>query len=118
MVSCYSLKLIGFEAKFYELERESEPFSRWLNQRLSIGVDGCFGTSLAIPGSGRPHVEVLRRILPGLRLFQHIRFAICPAMTLFGFGIPNRSVENPCRSVNQLILSALVTYPWVSPCVS
>ncbi len=65
------LKLIGFRADdFYELERESEPFSRWLNSNnspselMDLLAPSLRDRVVADP----PEREVLRRILPGLRL--------------------------------------------------
>ena len=65
------LKLIGFSSNdFYELERESEPFSRWLDannspsELMSVLEPALRGRPLADP----PERDVLRRVLPGLRL--------------------------------------------------
>ena len=65
------LKLIGFSSNdFYELERESEPFSRWLDannspsELMSVLAPALRGRPLADP----PERDVLRRVLPGLRL--------------------------------------------------
>ena len=63
------LKLIGFSAAdFYELELESEPFSRWLDannspsELMSVLAPALRNRPVAEP----PEREVLRRILPGL----------------------------------------------------
>ena len=64
------LKLIGFSADdFYELERESEPFSRWLDSNNSPSeLMSVLAPALrARPVADPPEREVLRRILPGLR---------------------------------------------------
>ena len=61
------LKLIGFTAEdFYELERESEPFSRWLdaNNSPSELMDVLAPALRARPVAEPPEREVLRRILP------------------------------------------------------
>ena len=65
------LKLIGFSADdFYELERESESFSRWLDANNSPSeLMDVLGPALAArPVAEPPEREVLRRILPGLQL--------------------------------------------------
>ena len=65
------LKLIGFKAEvFYELERDSEPFSRWLdaNNSPSELMDVLAPALRARPVAEPPEREVLRRILPGLSL--------------------------------------------------
>ena len=65
------LKLIGFSADdFYELERESESFSRWLDANNSPSeLMAVLAPALrARPGAAPPEREVLRRILPGVRL--------------------------------------------------
>ena len=63
------LKLIGFSADdFYELERESESFSRWLDtnnspsELMSVLAPALRSRPVAEP----PEREVLRRLLPGL----------------------------------------------------
>ena len=65
------LKLIGFSAEdFYELERESEPFSRWLDvsnspsELMAVLAPALRSRPLAEP----PEREVLRRVLPSLQL--------------------------------------------------
>ena len=65
------LKLIGFSADiFYDLERESEPFSRWLDannspsELMSVLAPALRSRPVAEP----PEREVLRRILPGLKV--------------------------------------------------
>ena len=65
------IKLIGFSADdFYELERESEPFGRWLDannspsELMSVLAPALRSRPVAEP----PEREVLRRILPGLQL--------------------------------------------------
>ena len=66
-----NLKLIGFSAEtFYELERDSESFAQWLdgNDSPSELID-CLSLALR----KRPHAEpmereVLRRLLPGLKV--------------------------------------------------
>ena len=65
------LKLIGFKAEdFYELERESEPFSRWLDANNSPSeLMSVLAPALrARPVAEPPEREVLRRVLPGLKL--------------------------------------------------
>ena len=65
------LKLIGFSAEdFYELERESESFSRWLDANNSPSeLMSVLSPALrARPTAEPPEREVLRRILPGLQL--------------------------------------------------
>ena len=65
------LKLIGFKADdFYELERESEPFSRWLDSNNSPSelMDVLAPALHARPCAEPPEREVLRRVLPGLQL--------------------------------------------------
>ena len=69
--SGHPLKLIGFQPEdFYELERESEPFSRWLDANNSPSeLMAVLAPALrARPVAEPPEREVLRRILPGLRL--------------------------------------------------
>ena len=64
------LKLIGFKAEdFYELEQESEPFSRWLDANNSPSeLMSVLAPALrARPVAEPPEREVLRRVLPGLR---------------------------------------------------
>ena len=72
------LKLIGFRAEdFYELERESEPFSRWLDANNSPSeLMAALSPALrARPVAEPPEREVLRCLLPGLSLVsaQQIR---------------------------------------------
>ena len=65
------LKLIGFSADvFYELEREAESFNRWLDANNSPSeLMAALGPALrARPVAEPQEREVLRRILPGLRL--------------------------------------------------
>ena len=65
------LKLIGFKAEdFYELERESEAFSNWLNSKNSPSeLMAALAPALrARPLAEPSEREVLRRILPGLQL--------------------------------------------------
>ena len=65
------LKLIGFRAEdFYHLERESDSFSRWLdaNNSPSELMNVLAPALRARPVADPPEREVLRRILPGLRL--------------------------------------------------
>ena len=65
------LKLIGFQPEdFYELERESEPYNRWLDANNSPSeLMAVLAPALrARPVAEPPEREVLRRILPGLRL--------------------------------------------------
>ena len=65
------LKLIGFKAEdFYELERESESFSNWLdaNNSPSELISVLAPALRARPVAEPPEREVLRRVLPGLRL--------------------------------------------------
>ena len=47
------------------------------------------------PVAEPPEREVLRRILPGLRLSQLIRSANCLMTMPYGFGTPSRSVGEP-----------------------
>ena len=65
------LKLIGFKAEdFFELERDSEPFSLWLDSNnspselMSVLAPALRARPIAEP----PEREVLRRILPGLQV--------------------------------------------------
>ena len=65
------LKLIGFTAEdFYELERESEPFGRWLdaNNSPSELMDVLAPALRSRPVAEPAEREVLRRLLPGLSM--------------------------------------------------
>lgn len=65
------LKLIGFLAEdFYELERDSESFTRWLDSNNSPSeLMAALAPALrARPVAEPAEREVLRRILPGLRV--------------------------------------------------
>ena len=64
------LKLIGFSSEvFYELERESDAFCRWLdaNNSPSELMSALAPALRARPVAEPPEREVLRRLLPGLR---------------------------------------------------
>ena len=106
------LKLIGFKAEdFYELERESEPFSRWLDANNSPSeLMSVLAPALrARPVAEPPEREVLRRILARLAgLSRHIRSANCRMTTPYGFGTPSRSAADLCpigESVDPFVLT-------------
>jgi len=65
------LKLIGFsDETFYELERESEAFSRWLDSNDSPAelITALAPALRRRPKAEPPEREVLRHLLPGLRV--------------------------------------------------
>ena len=66
-----NLKLIGFsDETFYELEREDESFSRWLDTNDSPAeFISTLAPALRLRPKAEPHErEVLRRLLPGMRV--------------------------------------------------
>ncbi len=76
------LKLIGFNADdFYELERESESFSRWLDvnnspsELMAVLAPALRSRPVAEPAER----EVLRRLLPGLKLVPANQLRQLPA---------------------------------------
>ena len=86
------LKLIGFPAEdFYTLESESKPFARWLAssnspaELMAVLAPSLRARVLADP----PEREVLRRVLPGLKLLQIVIYASFQKTMPFGFGIPS-----------------------------
>jgi len=66
-----NLKLIGFsDETFYELEREDESFSQWLDSSDSPSeFIAALAPALRLRPKAEPHErEVLRRLLPGMRV--------------------------------------------------
>ena len=66
-----NLKLIGFtDETFYELEQESEAFSRWLdtNDSPSELINTLAPSLRRRPKAEPPEREVLRHLLPGMRV--------------------------------------------------